>query len=117
MTKKETFINEINDYLEKNILKLSDDALTYFKAIQINEDKEKSELTEKGKTILKFMQENKEDYNNIFLAKTVGDGLNITSRMASGSMRKLCNDGYLEKIDGNPVPYSLTRKGIEVVLE
>ena len=62
------------------------------------------------------MQENKETYNNLFKAKEVGEGMNITSRTASGAMRKLVTDGYVEKMGENPVVYSLTDKGMTINL-
>ena len=62
------------------------------------------------------MQENKETYNNLFKAKEVGEGMNITSRTASGAMRKLVTDGYVEKMGENPVVYSLTDKGMTIDL-
>ena len=42
--------------------------------------------------------------------------MNITSRTASGAMRKLVTDGYVEKMGENPVVYSLTDKGITIDL-
>ena len=48
--------------------------------------------------ILKYMQEN-------------ADGLFISSRTVSGSIRKLVTDGYVEKIGQDPVIYTLTEKG------
>ena len=63
------------------------------------------------------MQDNKELRNNIFNAKDVGEGLGVTSRTASGAMRKLVTDGYVEKIGTNPVIYSLTTSGVTVNVE
>jgi predicted transcriptional regulator len=63
------------------------------------------------------MQQNKELRNNVFNAKDVGEGLGVTSRTASGAMRKLVTDGYVEKIGTNPVIYSLTTSGITVNVE
>ena len=69
---------------------------------------------ENGKLVLKYMQDNKENYNNLFKAKEIGEGLGISSRTASGAMRKLVTDGYIEKIGESPVVYSLTESGTEV---
>ena len=41
----------------------------------------------------------------------------MTSRTASGAMRKLVTDGYLEKVGENPVVYSITEKGISANLD
>ena len=115
MSKKETFIAEIEDILAHGTT-LSEDAMTYFTALKGAADKEKPEFTENGKAVLQFMQENKETYNNLFKAKEVGEGMNITSRTASGAMRKLVTDGYVEKMGENPVVYSLTDKGMTIDL-
>ena len=114
MSKKETFIAEIEDILAHGTT-LSEDAMTYFTALK-GADKEKPAFTENGKAVLQFMQENKETYNNLFKAKEVGEGMNITSRTASGAMRKLVTDGYVEKMGENPVVYSLTDKGMTIDL-
>jgi len=37
--------------------------------------------------------------------------MGISSRGASGTLRKLVNDGFCEKLGQDPVIYSLTKKG------
>ena len=115
MSKKETFITEIEDILAHGVT-LSEDAMTYFAALKGAVDKEKPAFTENGKAVLQFMQENKDTYNDLFKAKEVGEGMSITSRTASGAMRKLVTDGYVEKMGENPVVYSLTEKGMTIDL-
>lgn len=117
MTKKECFIDEVEKLLVDCHRNLSADAKIYFDALKGGGDKEKPLFTENGKLILQYIRDNKETYNNLFKAKEIGDGLNITSRTASGAMRKLVTDGFLEKIGENPVVYSLTDKGIEVNID
>ena len=117
MSKKQKFIEMVEVLLAMTEKKMEPDkeALEYFnilKAADINNDKPK--FTENGKLVLKYMQENKELRNNIFNAKEVGEGLGVSSRTASGAMRKLVTDGYVEKIGINPVIYSLTTSGVEV---
>ena len=73
--------------------------------------KSNGEITENGLKILQYMQENNEKYNNIFSAKNIGEGLFLSSRSVSGSMRKLVTDEYVYKIGNNPVCYSLTEQG------
>lgn len=114
MTKKEAFITEIEKGLKT--FELSEDAMTYFLALKNSGDKDKPAFTENGRLVLQYMQENKENYSNIFTAKEIGGGLNVSSKTASGAMRKLVNDGYIEKIGENPVTYSITAKGIEADL-
>ena len=42
--------------------------------------------------------------------------MGISSRGASGAMRKLVNDGVCEKLGQDPVIYSLTEKGKNYVI-
>lgn len=117
MSKKQKFIEMVDSLLANSTLgTIDEEALEYFnilKAADINEDKPK--FTENGKLVLRYMQENKDLRNNIFNAKEIGEGLGVSSRTASGAMRKLVTDGYVEKIGtGNPVVYSLTSSGVEV---
>ena len=69
---------------------------------------EKEEITESGKTILEHMQKSE---MKTFKAKDIAEDLFISSRAVSGSLRKLVNDGFAEKIGQNPVIYTLTEKG------
>lgn len=119
MSKKQKFIEMVDKLLNEldvdEFSGLNAEALEYFnilKAADINNDKPK--FTENGKLVLKYMQENKDLRNNIFNAKEVGEGLGVSSKTASGAMRKLVTDGYVEKIGASPVIYSLTICGIEV---
>jgi len=113
MTKKQTFLNEVlalaGDAPEKVF---SSDALDYWNALQ-EENKKTNQFTENGKLILDFLQKNKDVYNNLFKAKDVGEGIGISSKTASGAMRKLVTDGYIEKVGTNPVIYTLTELGIK----
>lgn len=124
MTKKENFIEEVKaaiNGLENGEMTpetyFSSDALDYWNGLQATGDEGRVKFTENGKLVLKYMQENKEAYNNLFKAKDIGEGMGISSRTASGTMRKLVNDEYCEKIGENPIVYSLTNKGIEVNLD
>ena len=122
MSKKEQFIKLVEFLMEdSNFRDLDDDekqsmwgdALDFWNGLQMSEDNSKPKFTENGKLVLKYMQENREVFNNLFKAKEIGEGLGISSRTASGAMRKLVNDGFAEKIGENPVVYSLTTLGIE----
>ena len=61
-----------------------------------------------GKVILDYMQ--KSDVP-MLKARDVAEGLFISSRAVSGSLRKLVNDGFCEKVGQDPVVYALTDKG------
>lgn len=114
MSKKNAFIEEITKLLmdaPENYL--SEDALDFWNGLQAS-GSDKPQFTDNGKLVLQYMRDNKEQYNNLFKAKDIGEGLGISSRTASGAMRKLVTDGYVEKIGNAPVVYSLTDTGIAV---
>ena len=124
MSKKEKFINEIETLMEQALScqempfeGLSPDALDFWNGLNSTGDSEKPAFTPNGKLVLDYIQKNKDTYNNLFKAKDIGEGLGISSRTASGAMRKLVTDGWLEKVGKDPTVYSLTQKGIEVNLE
>lgn len=108
MSKKELFIKEIEEKisLDKNFL--SKDAIEYFETLKT----QKGNMTENGKIILKYMQENNGEAT-IFTAKTIGTGINMPARSVSGSIRKLVNENYVKKIATSPITYSLTELGQE----
>jgi len=74
-------------------------------------------ITENGIKVLKFMQENEIQYNNVFKAKDIGEGLFVSSKSVSGSMQKLIKEGFCEKIGGSPVCYKITDLGRNEQLE
>lgn len=119
MTKTE-FIEELEEIIAFSIQTrgsgLSAEAHEYFEAFKAVEEKVKPAFTENGAKILQWMQDNQEQFNNIFKSKEIGEGLFISSRAASGSIRKLVTDGYVSKIGGNPSCYSLTSAGMECVV-
>ena len=115
MSKKEIFINEIQNQLNSNKITLSHDALEFFNAlVASNTGVKETTFTENGKRVLTFMQENKTTYSNMFTAKSIAEGLAISSHGSSGALRKLVNDGYVEKIEGSPVTYLLSTMGEKV---
>ena len=114
MTRKENFINFVERHIPletENLDESSKDAIDYFYTVVKGTAEEKQKFTENGKLILTYIQNNYENNNNMFKAKDIGEGLGITSKTASGAMRKLVTDGYLEKIAENPVVYSITELG------
>lgn len=77
--------------------------------------KDKPVLTDNGKLVLNYMQDNVD--TKTWKAKDIADGLFISSRTVSGAMRKLVNDGFADKLGKDPVIYSLTEKGKNFVIE
>lgn len=117
MSKKDIFISEIEECIVEERITLSEDALTYFSALKCGDGvKEKQTFTDNGRMILQYMRDNKDKYGNLFKAKDIGEGLGISSRTASGAMRKLVSDAFIEKLGEAPVVYALTQSGEEVDL-
>ena len=110
MDKKSIFIEEIKLAMENGLV-LSDDAAAYFKSLSVIKEVVKPKFTENGKTVLTFMRENEDRFENTFTAKSIGEDLGISSKTVSGAMRKLVLDGYVEKLGDSPVSYSLTEVG------
>lgn len=120
LTKKEKFIDEVKTaiYDTGNDIEewFSPEALEFWKALQLTDEKQ-MKFTENGKKILIFMQEHKDEFDNLFKAKDIGERIEISSRAVSGAIRKLVNDGYVEKIGQNPVIYTLTTLGTDTKVE
>ena len=119
MSSREAFIkliqSEIFDKAGKyteNDAELFNLAQKYFETLKNMPTKESKIITDNGAIILKFVQENKDIYNNIFTAKSLGEAIGLGSKVVSGSMRKLVLDGFFEKIGANPVSYAITEKGL-----
>lgn len=122
MTKKEAFIKMVGAMLDNPLVTqdFEEDAETYKKALEYFEELKidkgaspKPEITENGAKILKYMQENYQKYNNVFKSKEIGEGLFISSRSVSGSMKKLVTEGFVNKIGSDPVAYEISQKGID----
>lgn len=75
---------------------------------------DKPVLTDNGKLVLDYMQ--KSD-TPMFKARDIAEGLFISSRAVSGSLRKLVTDGFCEKVGQDPVVYALTEKGKNFIIE
>ena len=127
MTKKEIFIKFI-----EVAIKIAEDEIVYFNdvsekynittndyniAMEFWEDfkdgkiKNSGVMTENGKKLLSWMQENVDTMTNLFTSKEAAEALFTSGRSIAGSMRKLVNDGYVEKTGKDPVQYSLTEAG------
>ena len=116
MDKRQEFI----DFVEKIInttpnLKMPDGARVYFEALKNDKNSSKPMFTENGKLILRFLKDNLD--TELWKAKDIAERLFISSRTASGAMRKLVSDGFVEKIGTNPVIYTITQKGKEIEID
>lgn len=117
MTKREAFIQIVDDFFDKAVLAGVDDeydldaALEFFNDFKNNKVKNSGAMTENGKKLLSWMQENIDKMSNIFTSNEAAEALFTSGRSIAGSMRKLVNDGYVEKVGKDPVQYSLTDMG------
>ena len=69
----------------------------------------KPDLTEKGAEILGFLQNHVE--TKTWKARDLAEAMGISSRGASGGLRKLVSDGFCDKLADSPSVYTLTEKG------
>lgn len=106
MTEKELFVSEIQSLLDTNQLQLSDASLAYFEAMKVT----KTQITKKGQEILDWLSEH--DVGKPLSAKEIAEGMGLTSRSVSGSLRALVTSGYVSKDGKDPVKYSLIKKDL-----
>lgn len=120
MSKKEKFISVVDELFKKNDMKdlcgeNYEDVLAYWEIFKGKDNKEKPVFTDNGKMILKHLQDNLDvEY---WKAKDIAEGLFMSSRTVSGSIRKLVTDGFVEKVGQDPVIYMITDKGKEINIE
>ena len=112
MTKKEAFINYVEALMEETKLPINDDAFDYWNALKNKQEKEKPLITENGRKILQYLVENFEEKDSYY-AKEIAAGLGINPKAVAGSMRKLVENGFVEKLGQDPASYALTEKGKE----
>jgi DNA-binding MarR family transcriptional regulator len=119
MTKKQKFIEAIEEGFFSQIDKndVDPDVLLYWEALKGKEENEKPLFTDNGKLILKYLQEETSDVQQMFKAKDIAEGLFISSRAVSGAIRKLVTDGYVEKVGQDPTIYSITDKGKNIKID
>lgn len=111
-SKKQRFINWIMGQVA--IDSMPEDVRSYWDALVLVKEKEKPPFTDNGKMILKYMQST---IGTHFTSKEMAEALTVSSRTVSGAMRKLVEDGYVEKVGADPVVYEITQKGKDVEWE
>lgn len=124
MTKKDKFIQNINELINRNKESFIEqcgadfeDVMSYFADVQ--QSRNSAGITEQGKKVIQFMQEQYTAMNNDFTASAIAQGLFTSGRSIAGSTRKLISDGYVEKTtaENDKVHYHLTEFGKQVVFE
>ena len=116
MTGKEAFIKFVDYFFEDSDVRFENDedyqlALTFWNDFKNGKVKNSGAMTENGRKLLSWMQENVDAMSNLFTSKEAAEALFTSGRSIAGSMRKLVNDGYVEKTGKDPVQYSLTENG------
>lgn len=114
---KEEFINFVKALMEaapEVVAKEMNDSVKQYLEILMTQETEKPILTDNGKLVLGFMQKST---SASFKAKDIAEELFISSRSVSGSLRKLVNDGFAEKIGADPVIYVITEKGKNFIID
>lgn len=114
MSIKQDFINYVESNFSTN--PMPDTLTNYWDTFKNNTSaNNKPAFTDNGLKILKCLKDNSD--REMWKSKDIAEELFIASRTVSGSMRKLVNDGYVEKVSTDPIIYSLTDKGKEYVIE
>jgi len=93
---------------------MTDNIKEYIELLSTSKSK-KPEVTDNGKNILKYLQENPDC--RTWKARDLAEKMGISSRGVSGTLRKLVTDGYCEKISDDPVVYAITEKGINFKID
>lgn len=92
---------------------MTDNIKAYIEALMDTKN-DKPTLTDGGKVILDYMQKSELP---MMKARDIAEGLFISSRAVSGSLRKLVSDGFCEKVGQDPVVYALTEKGKNFIID
>ena len=108
---KISFISEIEAIISMNPDLLSEEAKNYFYTTVVSEKEKNTKLSENALAIIEIM---KAEPNIAFNSKQLGEAIGKTSRSASGSMRKLVELGYVEKVGKDPVQYKITDAGMSI---
>lgn len=116
MTKCEEFLDFV-DYLMQNCkepITLSENVQDYLDALRNSNKSSQKEFTDNGKAILQWLQSAPA---GMYKARDIAEGMDVSSKAVSGAMRKLVSDGFAEKVGKDPVVYSITEKGKNVIFE
>lgn len=115
MSKKQEFIKYVEMAIDAYPVEMNDEARLYWEAFKGKDNPNKPIFTDNGKLILKYIQDNPEV--TLWKSRDIAEGLFISSRTVSGAMRKLVEDGYVEKMSQDPVIYAITEKGKNIIID
>lgn len=105
--RKIIFIETVEALFEAYPLSVPTEALDFFNDYKKAKSGNAKKFTEKGIAVLTAMRE-VDDWTT---AKSLGEGIGVSGRSVSGTMKKLVSDGYVEKREGNPTSYRITELG------
>lgn len=94
---------------------MTENVRAYLEMLRDGTAKETVAVTDKGKEILKYLQDHSETLT--WKSKDVAEGMGIMGRSCSGALRKLTSDGFCEKVADKPAVYTLTEKGKNYIIE
>ena len=108
--RKNIFINTVERLFTKYTFEdeIPQEAFDFFEDYKKGKSSNKKAFTDKGIKILEAMRE----INDWISAKSLGEKIEVSGRSVSGSMRKLIEDGYIERKGENPISYKITEKGM-----
>lgn len=106
--RKNVFIETVENLFNAYPLNVPAEALEFFEDYKRGKSSNRKEITDKGIAIILALRENPE----WITAKALGEIMDVSGRSISGSMKKLVEDGYVEKRAGTPSAYKITEKGL-----
>lgn len=111
-----TFLEFFDNLVQASGATVPDEVQEFYNMLKDSQgtNSNKSAFTETGLVILEYMQNS---HSKSLRAKDIAEGMLLSSRKVSGAMRKLVNDGYVEKFGTSPVNYSITNQGKKVDLQ
>ena len=123
MSKKESFTkiidyvfeNEEKFHLKEGFEEIYPNAKEYWDSFKSSKEESDKKITENGKKILVWMKDNIEKTSNLFTSKEIAEGLFTSGRSVAGAMKKLVADEYVEKQGKDPIKYSLTENGKNLI--
>lgn len=103
---------EIVKYDEGKTIDFSipEEALDFFEDYKKAKSEGSQPFTEKGIVVMKALYE----VNDWITATALGEIIGKNGRSVSGTMKKLVEDGYVEKKEGKPASYHITEFGKEI---
>ena len=110
--RKNIFIDTVEALFNANEFNVPEEAKTFFEDYKKGKSSNRKEITEKGIIIIKGLRE----VDNWITAKSLGERLELGGRSVSGTLRKLVEDGYVDKKAGQPAAYKITEKGMNCAL-